>query len=232
MSAGVRPGPFTHRCRVPVRVGYPDTHAGSHNAGPTAPHPHRPGNSGRDDHTETLGPQADHSGPETADAPGHHETPDRECEAGGVLFNGRGNRRVQRPGLHVQGERYGEPAEVASVKKADLAKANRDLRADLLRLESNNRDLRADVLRLESNLRAVTRERDQMRDHWTPTPIPHPWTPRKPQCSLCDGTENDPRHKVPEWVPTLRTSWEGNPIEPVSDLHDSRCDGPECEGCR
>jgi hypothetical protein len=71
-----------------------------------------------------------------------------------------------------------------------------------------------------------------MRDHWTPKPIPHPWTPRKPQCSLCDGTENDPRHKVPEWVPTLRTSWEGNPIEPVSDLHDSRCDGPECEGCR
>lgn len=46
--------------------------------------------------------------------------------------------------------------------------------------------------------RRLTAEVEQMKTHWRPVPITHEWTPRNPQCALCDEPRDAARHQACE----------------------------------
>lgn len=70
-------------------------------------------------------------------------------------------------------------------------------------LEEQCAEQRAETDKLRSALaaeklasRKLAEETEQMRTHWRPVPITHDWTPRNPQCALCDEPRAAGRHQV------------------------------------
>jgi hypothetical protein len=81
----------------------------------------------------------------------------------------------------VNKREWREAARLAAVEVGELREAARlaNLRA---------RGLAEDVSRLK-------KEVEDMRKHWRPVPIAHPWQPRDPQCIFCDDFRDAPRHR-------------------------------------
>lgn len=52
----------------------------------------------------------------------------------------------------------------------------------------------AEMRRQEADIRRLTAEVEQMKANWRPVPITHEWTPRDPQCALCDEPRDALRH--------------------------------------
>lgn len=63
-----------------------------------------------------------------------------------------------------------------------------ELKDAVWRAESRAQGLSAEVARLRAEV-------ENMRRHWRPTPISHPWTPRDSQCALCDEPRDAERHE-------------------------------------
>lgn len=75
------------------------------------------------------------------------------------------------------------------MKKAVLRAQIEALRKEVEREREKTTDAQADM-------RKLTREVEQMREHWRPVPIMHEWQPKDPQCALCDEPRAAARHQV------------------------------------
>jgi hypothetical protein len=69
-----------------------------------------------------------------------------------------------------------------------------NIQAHELREAARLANVRARGLEMEN--RDLKKQAKDMREHWRPVPIAHPWQPRDPQCLYCDDPRDAPRHST------------------------------------
>jgi hypothetical protein len=79
------------------------------------------------------------------------------------------------------------------VKKKHMKQELRDRLVAILELQTQLGEAREKL----ADLGHLRHEVEQMRQHWRPVPITHEWTPRDPQCALCDEPRDALRHQMP-----------------------------------
>lgn len=79
------------------------------------------------------------------------------------------------------------------MKKSAMKAVVRDLVAEH---DAEVSDLKAEARRRDAEIRRLRGEVQNMKTHWRPVPIAHPWQPKNPQCALCDEPKDALRHTV------------------------------------
>jgi SMC interacting uncharacterized protein involved in chromosome segregation len=87
--------------------------------------------------------------------------------------------------------------DVREATKKELRQELRTMRADAARTAEKLAEQNQKTFDQAGELRALRAEVEQMRQHWRPVPITHEWTPRDPQCALCDEPRDALRHQMP-----------------------------------
>lgn len=62
------------------------------------------------------------------------------------------------------------------------------------RLTSESYRLERELEEREAEVRRLAEEVEHLKTHWRPVPMTHEWTPRNPQCALCDEPRDSARH--------------------------------------
>jgi hypothetical protein len=70
------------------------------------------------------------------------------------------------------------------------------LRDEVGRLTAETCRLERELFDREAETRKLAEEVKHLKTHWRPVPMTHEWTPRNPQCALCDEPRDSPRHLV------------------------------------